>query len=41
MITKIKIQGYRIYADFTLLPNKELNSKRTPNSPCVIQAGTH
>ncbi|WP_457789604.1 ATP-dependent nuclease [Pseudomonas sp. PL-6] len=25
MITKIKIQGYRIYGDFTLLPNKELN----------------
>lgn len=25
MITKIKIQGYRIYSDFTLLPNKDLN----------------
>ncbi|HCI3969442.1 TPA: AAA family ATPase [Pseudomonas aeruginosa] len=25
MITKIKIQGYRIYGDFTLQPNKELN----------------
>lgn len=25
MITKIKIQGYRIYRDFTLAPNKDLN----------------
>lgn len=25
MITKIKIQGYRIYGDFTLLPNRDLN----------------
>jgi putative ATP-dependent endonuclease of OLD family len=25
MITKIKIQGYRIYGDFMLLPNKDLN----------------
>ncbi|HBM09500.1 MAG: ATP-dependent endonuclease [Pseudomonas sp.] len=25
MITKIKIQGYRIYGDFTLQPNKKLN----------------
>lgn len=25
MITKIKIQGYRIYGDFSLLPNKDLN----------------
>ncbi len=24
MITKIKIQGYRIYGDFTLLPNRDL-----------------
>jgi len=23
MITKIKIQGYRIYSDFTLLPNSK------------------
>lgn len=25
MITKIKIQGYRIYRDFTLVPNPDLN----------------
>lgn len=25
MITKIRIQGYRIYGDFTLRPNKYLN----------------
>ncbi|GGJ53937.1 hypothetical protein [Pseudomonas avellanae] len=30
MITKIKIQGYRIYGDFTLLPNKDLNIRIRP-----------